>query len=225
MGKLIVIEGLDGCGKTTQLERLKKTFADFRFLTFPNYASPCGGMISEYLAGELPEPDPTVGAYAVSTLYAMDRYMSFRKDWSADYAAGRPILSARYATSNAIYQMTKLPKEQWDAYLAWLMDLEYGKFGLPKPDLVLYRDVPVAVSQRLLSERYQGDEHKKDIHEANIAYLGACREAAMYVKSRGLEPWQVIDCTENEQMRPVEDISAELTELVQRVSNEEKRNT
>jgi dTMP kinase len=92
-GKIIVIEGLDGCGKSTQLELLKKRFEGCRFLTFPNYASPAGEIVTEYLGGRIPDADPVHSAYSASTFYAADRYISYRKDWYVDYAGGRDILS------------------------------------------------------------------------------------------------------------------------------------
>lgn len=214
-GKIIVIEGLDGCGKSTQLELLKKRFEGCRFLTFPNYTSPAGEIVSEYLGGRIPDSDPVHSAYSASTFYAADRYISYRKDWYVDYAGGRNILSARYTTSNAIYQMTKLDRSEWDAYCAWLYDLEYKKLGIPAPDTVIFLDVPVEVSQRLLTARYAGSEDKKDIHEADPDYLRRCYEAAQYAAAHDpYAAWQRIDCCEEGQLRSPESIQNELAAKV-----------
>lgn len=214
-GKIIVIEGLDGCGKSTQLELLRQQFTDCRFLTFPNYDSPSGAIITQYLSGAFPESSEVHSAYSASSFYAIDRYMSYKQDWEAVHRAGTPIISARYTTSNAIYQMTKLPRDQWADYCSWLYDYEYEKLGIPSPDAVLFLDVPIAVSQRLLSARYQGDEGKKDIHEADIAYLEACRDAVQYVMEQDTHSqWHRIDCCVGETMRTVEEIQ---TELVHRI--------
>ncbi len=222
-GTIIVIEGLDGCGKSTQLELLKETFTDCRFITFPNYESPSGHLITQYLQGEFHEEDPLRSAYSASSFYAADRYASYKKDWEKDYLSGKTIISARYTTSNAFYQMTKLPHDAWGSYADWLYDFEYAKLGIPKPDAVIFLDVPVEVSQRLLTERYDGNEAKKDIHEADVNYLKACREAAMYAcehRPAG-EEWHIIRCCENGEMRTIAEIQAEIAGIVQRLTAKE----
>lgn len=101
--------------------------------------------------------------------------------------------------------MTKLPKSQWDEYLDWLFDFEYKKIGIPAPDKVIFLDMPVAVSQRLMTERYKGDENKKDVHEANVEFLNACREAALYAADRC--DWEIVSCAENGEPLSVEEIN------------------
>ncbi len=215
-GKIIVIEGLDGCGKSTQLELLKQQFESYRFITFPNYASPSGEIITQYLNGTFHEENCERSTYSASSFYAIDRYISFKQDWEKDYLEGRTIISARYTTSNAFYQMTKLPPSEWEAYCSWLYDYEYGKLGIPRPDAVIFLDVPIEVSQKLLSERYQGDERKKDIHEADVEYLKACRNAAMYVCGHDpREKWCIVQCCEGETMRTIDAIQQELVSIIQ----------
>ncbi len=217
-GKIIVIEGLDGCGKSTQLELLKTQFTHCRFLTFPNYDSPSGAIITQYLSGEFQETDALRSAYSASSFYAVDRYTSFKQDWEKDYLAGKTIISARYTTSNAFYQMTKLPKGCWEDYCTWLYDFEYGKLGIPRPDAVIFLDMPVEVSQRLMSGRYGGNEDRKDIHEADVDYLTACRSAAMYAcEHRSTEQWHLISCCENDVLRSISSIQEELRGLLRRL--------
>ena len=215
-GKIIVIEGLDGCGKTTQVDLLKKTLTDCRFLTFPNYESPAGEIIQEYLSGKFSEPDRIKSAYSASSFYAIDRYISYRKDWRVDYEQGKTIISARYTTSNAIYQMTKLNPDQWENYCHWLYDFEYQKLGIPQPDEIIFLDVPVAISQKLLSARYQGDEQKKDIHEADPRYLQHCHDAAMYAGSIG-KSWKFLSCCENDHMKSIDQIQEELLLIIRNI--------
>ena len=215
-GKIIIIEGLDGCGKTTQVDLLKKTFTDCRFLTFPNYESFAGNIITDYLQGNIPESDTEKSAYSASSFYAVDRYISYRKDWRMDYEQGKTIISARYTTSNAIYQMTKLPRDKWENYCHWLYDFEYQKLGIPEPDEVIFLDVPVEVSQKLLSERYQGNEQKKDIHESNPDYLQHCHDAALYAGSIG-KPWNFIPCCEHQKLRSVEEIQKDLIQIIEKI--------
>ena len=181
-GKVIVLEGLDGCGKSTQLdlalEYLKGNNVTCRSVSFPNYESLSGKLVKQYLTGEIPCGGRN-GAYAASTIYAADRYISYMTDWKDFYESGGIILAGRYTTSNAIYQLTKLPPEEHEYYLNWLCDFEYGKLGLPEPDLVIYLDMPVEVSQNLLDKRYLGDKSKKDIHESNLDFLRECRKSAV----------------------------------------------
>lgn len=211
--KLIVIEGLDGGGKTTQLELLKKDHPQFRFITFPNYGSPSGQIVSSYLNGDYNEKDPSVSAYTASCFYAVDRYTSFKTDWEKDYLSGKPIISARYVSSNAIYQMTKLPSHQWEDYMNWLFDTEYNKFGIPRPSATIFLDMPPEVSRQLLLKRNNGDEEKLDIHESDLQFMSACRKAAFYVAEK--ENWQIIDCAENGSPKLIDDIHKTLVEKIE----------
>lgn len=217
MNRLIVLDGLDGSGKSTQLERLNEYFAEkgiqYKQISFPDYDQPSSVLVSMYLKGEFGTSADAVNAYAASSFYAVDRYASYKKFWQRDYESGKLILAARYTTSNAIHQMGKLPREQWDAYLAWLEEYEYGRLALPRPDKVLFLDMPLDISQRLLSGRYDGDEQKKDIHERDIAYLKHCRESALYAAER--LGWQVISCGENGQPFPVETITERLITVIE----------
>ena len=212
-GKLFVIEGLDGCGKSTQLEMLKsKTDNNTRFISFPNYDSASGQIIKDYLSGKFAEENGKAGAYTASSFYAVDRYISYKTDWEKDYQAGKTIIAARYTSSNAIYQMTKLDRAQWDEYLSWLEDYEYDKFGIPRPDKVVFLDMPIEVSQKLLSSRYGGNEEKKDIHERNVDFLKACREAALYTaKQKG---WFILPCSDGENPFTPERINEQLSAMI-----------
>ena len=213
MKKLIVIEGLDGSGKSTQLELLKKKLPGAHFITFPYYETDSGRIISAYLKGTFAETDPVRSAYSASIMYAVDRYTSFKTHWEALYESGRPVISARYVSSNAVYQMTKLDSSEWAGYLDWLTDLEYDKLGMPRPDLTIFLDMPTDVSQKLLMDRYGGDESKKDIHERDIAYLRHCRDAAMFSAER--YGWSVINCSENDEPRSVTDINSNIMNILQ----------
>lgn len=216
MGRLVVLDGLDGSGKSTQLARLQEYFTqnhiDYRQISFPDYEQPSSALVNMYLRGEFGDAADAVNAYAASSFYAVDRYASYKKFWQHDYNAGRLILAARYTTSNAIHQMGKLPREEWDAYLDWLQEYEYGLLGLPRPDRVIFLDMPLEISQRLLSHRYEGDEAKKDIHERDLRYLQTCRESALYAAEK--MGWCLVPCGENGQPLPIDTISKRLIELV-----------
>ena len=212
MGRLLVLEGLDGSGKSTQTERLKEALLaageTVRQIKLPDYDAPSSTLVRQYLAGDFGNDPQAVNAYAASSFYAVDRVASFLLDWKKDYEAGSLILADRYTTSNPIYQMTKLPREEWDDYLTWADDYEFGKLGLPRPDRVIFLDMPVEVSQKMMSRRYEGDEAKKDVHERNVQFLNACREAALYTAERW--NWSVVRCWEGEEPRTIDAIAADV---------------
>ncbi len=205
---LVVLEGLDGSGKGTQAKLLAEALVcrgvPLRPVTFPDYSSPSSSLVKMYLNGEFGAEPGDVNAYAASAFYAVDRFASFRKGWGGDYRQGKLILCDRYATSNMVYQMGKLPRAEWDGYLAWMEDFEYQKLGIPRPDLVLYLDMPIEVSQKLLLQRYQGDSGKKDIHESHLAFLRSCGECARYAGQR--LGWKVVSCAKGGEPLPVEEI-------------------
>lgn len=209
MGKLIVIEGLDGSGKSTQLdilcENLKNMGKQNRRVSFPDYDSDSSALVKMYLSGEFGKNPGDVNPYAASLFYAVDRYASYKTDWGDFYNGGGIIVSGRYTTSNAIHQTSKMEEKDWKGFLDWLYDLEYNKVAIPKPDLVIFLDMPVEVSQKLLSHRYKGDEAKKDIHESNVEYLNACRKAARFVAE--YSDFAIIPCAQNGNPRTIEEIS------------------
>ena len=184
-----------------------------RKVSFPDYASDSSAPIRMYLAGEFGKDPSSVNAYAASTFFAVDRYASFKKNWEAFYNEGGIVIADRYTTSNAVHQCSKLPKDQWEAYLGWLFDFEYRLMGIPTPDRVIYLQVDPTVSQKLMTGRYQGDESKKDIHESNLSYLDRSREAAEYcAQALG---WQTVHCVLAGELRPIEDISREILSIVE----------
>ena len=214
--RLIVIDGLDGSGKATQTARLCERLCAAgyraRTLSFPDYASDGSAAVRMYLGGRLGDSPDDVNAYAASSFYAVDRVVSYLNSWGKDLQSYDYIIADRYVTSNIIHQMAKLPDEERDDYIAWLFDYEYRRLGIPEPDMVIFLDVDPAVSQRLMLNRYKGDESKKDIHESNVRYLLSCRKSAVYaIEKLG---WTVVKCDDGENMRTIEDICDELTALM-----------
>ena len=220
MGKLIIFEGLDGSGKGTQAaltaQKLRQRGVTLRQVTFPDYDSESSALVKMYLSGRFGQKPDDVNAYAASSFYAVDRFASYKTDWGAFYREGGLVLSDRYTTSNAVHQCSKLPPAQWDGFLNWLFDFEYKKIGIPEPDLVLYLAGDPEVSQKLLENRYHGDESKKDIQEKDREYMARSRAAAEYC-ARTLG-WQRIECTcAGRAMRPVEEINAEILAKTDRI--------
>lgn len=215
MGKLIVIEGLDGSGKSTQLSllpaRLQEHGISCKIVSFPAYESDSSALVKMYLAGQFGTKPSDVNPYAASCFYTVDRYASYKTDWGDYYRAGGTVIAGRYTTSNAVHQTSKLPEREWKGFLDWLYDFEYGKIGIPKPDKVIFLDMPVEVSQRLLDKRYTDGGHK-DIHERDLAYLAACRQAAVFTAD--YSGWETVPCAENGNARTVEQISDDILRSV-----------
>lgn len=220
-GNLIVFEGTDGSGKSTQFrmlcERMEREGRPFRRLIFPQYQEPSSALLKMYLNGEFGSHPSDVNPYAASTFYAVDRYASWKKVWGDYYRGGGLVLSDRYTTSNAVHQASKLPEGERQAFLDWLFDLEYGRMGLPAPDLVLYLDLPTEVSEKMLRHREQATATAADIHEQDGAYLRRCREGAREI-ARDLG-WSVIDCAAGDAPRTVEDIRREVLSRVEPLLN------
>ncbi len=177
MGQLIIFEGLDGSGKGNpdKIDGAAPAAAgyDLRQITFPDYESESSALVRMYLSGAFGDKPDDVNAYAASSFYAVDRYASYKTGWGEFYREGGLVLPTAIRPSNAVHQCSKLPPMHWDGFLNWLFDFEYKKFGIPAPDAVVYLAVDPEVSQRLITERYHGDESKRDIQERDAEYLPA----------------------------------------------------
>ncbi len=218
MGKLIVIEGTDSSGKETQTkklyERLLSEGKNVRKISFPNYDSPACEPVKMYLAGKFGDNASKVNPYPISTMYAIDRYASYKMDWGNFLQNGGIIITDRYTTSNMVHQASKIEdKEEKEKYLQWLEDLEYNKMELPKPDMVIFLNMPTDMAAKLMAERKNKitGESQKDIHEKNKEYLkksydNACEIAKKY-------NWQEIKCVDKE-LKSIEDIGEEIYNLV-----------
>lgn len=181
-GKLIVLEGIDGSGKSAQYrrlcERLENDKIAYNHIVFPRYDKDSSALIRLYLGGAFGTRPGDVNAYTASTFYAVDRFASYRDDWGEVYENGGLILSDRYTTSNAVHQGSKLPDEELPAFFSWLADLEYKKMGLPEPDLVIYLDVDLETSRRRMRRREEKTNTHADIHEMDSEYLARCLHTA-----------------------------------------------
>lgn len=215
-GKLIVLEGIDGSGKSAQYrrlnERMEKDKIAYTHIVFPRYEKDSSALIRMYLGGQFGARPGDVNAYAASTFYAVDRYASYCEDWGKVYENGGLILSDRYTTSNAVHQGSKLPDEEKPAFFDWLADLEYNKMGLPEPDLVLYLDVDLETSQRRMRRRELKNHTKADIHELDSDYLARClRTADMACRHYG---WTRIPFQKNGVEREADEKNAEIYRII-----------
>lgn len=216
MPKLIIIEGLDGCGKSTQTGLIEKHLQEqgvqFKKIKLPDYDSKSSTLVKMYLGGEFGKNADDVNAYAAGAFYAVDRFASFKLGWKSEYENDIVILADRYATSNLIYQMEKIDDAKWDEYIDWSEDFEYNKIGVPRPDLVIYLDMPVEISQKLMTSRYNGDEDKKDVHESNVQFLNNCRKSALYAAKK--QGWRVVPCSDGEKPLSIEEIHSNIIQII-----------
>ena len=212
MGKLIVIEGTDGSGKSTQFrllsEHLSQDAVTFKHIVFPRYSEESSALIRMYLGGQFGTKPTDVNAYAASSFYAVDRFASYKMDWGKWYEEGGLVLSDRYTTSNAVHQASKQTGADRDAYLEWLYDFEYDKLGLPRPDLTIYLDVPTDYTEKMLRSREQATNTQADIHEKDMEYLATCRRTGRAAAE--FYGWTVIECVRDGAMRTMEDIHNEI---------------
>ena len=217
-GKLIVFEGTDGSGKSTQFrlltQRLQTMNIDFKTMEFPQYSEPSSSLIRMYLGGEFGTRPSDVNAYAASTFYAVDRYASYRKVWGDYYKNGGIMLSDRYTTSNAVHQASKEPEESRENFFRWLHEFEYRHMELPQPDVVIYLDVPTEISGQMLRKREASTNTHADIHEQHMDYLRICRNAGL--EAAKFYGWSIIECARDGKMRSVEDIHNEIFALISR---------
>ncbi len=212
--RLIAIDGLDASGKMTQTEMLKDLLAEkgipYRYLSFPTYDADYSAHVNMYLKGRFGDDPEAVNAFAASSFFGADRFCSYMLDWKKDYDDGAIILANRYTSANAVHQLSKMPKEEYESFLDWLMDYEYNKLGIPKPDAVIYLCVPPAVSQKMIQHRCDETGAEKDIHEKSKSHLENSYRAALYSAER--LGWIKIDCNNGEDMRSRADIQKEIIE-------------
>ena len=212
MGKLIVIEGTDGSGKSTQFrlmsERLENDGVAFKHIVFPRYDQESSALIRMYLGGQFGTKPSDVNSYTASAFFAVDRFASYKMDWGQWYENGGVVLSDRYTTSNAVHQASKEPEDPQEQLLHWLDDFEYDKLGLPRPDLTIYLDVPTDFTEKMMRKREQDTNTSADIHEQDTNYLATCRKTGR--AAANYYGWTVIQCVRDGQMRSIEDIHEEI---------------
>lgn len=220
-GKLIVLEGIDGSGKSTQFalltERLEKEGLPFRKVVFPRYQESSSTLLRSYLSGEFGSKPGDVSAYAASTFFFVDRFASYKTDWGEYYREGGTVICDRYTTSNAIHQGAKLPKDELYGFLDWLYDFEFRLMELPRPETVIYMDIDLKTCMNQMELRQQRTNTKGDIHETNADYLKACLDTGSAAAEH--LGWRKIHCLDNGTMRSVESINEEIYSAVKKVLN------
>lgn len=218
-GKFIVIEGIDGSGKRTQLDLLARALAqrghDLSQVSFPDYDGFFGKLVARFLNGEF-GPLDSVDPHFAALLYAGDRLES-KPALESALAAGKILLSDRYVASNLAHQGSRVPPAQRDEFLAWLRRLEYEIYGLPAEDLVIYLRVPVAHAHRLVASKNARDytDKKHDIQEADLGHLEAA--SRVYDQLAQQPNWVRVECFDaaHNSLRSPESIHAEILSAVE----------
>lgn len=227
-GKIVVIEGTDFSGKSTQYEKtievLKSKGYVFGSDSFPNYDSNSSYFVTSYLRGEFGKDAMSVKPKVASTFYALDRYASFKqRPWGEIYREGGNVLFARYLTSNILHQTSKYDTwEEKKEFIDWLYDFECNLLEIPKEDCVILLNMPPEKAQELKQHRLKeqnglsSNGSEKDIHEENTEYLKKTYETALEVaKYLG---WSVVDCIDKDgNIRSIEDINSEIVEIVENI--------
>jgi dTMP kinase len=216
-GKLIVFEGTDGSGKSTQFQLAKEALTvgaqDFRTMVFPRYQEESSALVRMYLSGQFGKSPSDVNAYAASTFYAVDRYAGYKQDWGSYYENGGLMLADRYTTSNAVHQASKLQTLERPDFFRWLADFEYVRLGLPEPDLVLWMDMPIDRTIENLRRREADTHTTADIHEVDTNYLRSCYESAS--QAAEFYGWRRISCVDPDgTVRPISDIHEEIMQIL-----------
>lgn len=214
--KFIAIDGLDGSGKQTQsvllCDYLNACGIENRYLSFPTYDAQNSALVSRYLRGDFGSDPKAVNPYAASSFFAMDRVSSYLLDWKKDYEAGKLLVANRYTSANAVHQLSKLPKAEWDGFLKWLFEYEFGLLGLPEPTSVIYLSLEPEVSISLVEKRCAESGVLKDIHEGSREHLERSYEAARFAAGR--LGWVTVECAVGGKLRSIEDIQREIIGIV-----------
>lgn len=216
-GKLIVFEGTDGSGKSTQLnlacEALERAGRKFMVCSYPQYEEESSALVRMYLSGKFGSKPSDVNAYAASSFFAVDRFAGYKMHWGEFYESGGVVLLDRYTTSNAVHQASKMEPACRGAFFRWLEEFEYGAMGLPSPDLVLWLDMPIGLSVSNLRRRESDTHTSADIHEVDSGYLAACHDAAE--EAARYYGWRRIPCAGGDgSLRSIEDIHTEIMTLI-----------
>lgn len=221
MGRLFVIEGVDGSGKATQSERLYTRLKNENLsplkLTFPDYESTSSDIVKKYLAGEFGKKASDVAPKTASTFFAIDRYVSYKTKWEKFYKDNGIIIADRYTTSNMIHQASKIDDEsKKEEFLNWLEDFEYNIYSLPRPDVTIFLDVPVQIGYEISKNRknkINGSE-TLDIHESDREYINKSYENSKFIAKK--YGWKTICCVKDEKMRTIEDIHEQIYEIIKK---------
>ena len=217
--KLVAIEGVDSSGKETQTSLLFNKLVKFgkcvEKIEFPNYSSNTSSLVKMYLNGEFGMHADDVNPYTASAFFAVDRVGSIYGEWKARLSTADIVIADRYVTSNMIHQASKIDDHNAKgSFIDWVYDFEYNKLMLPKPDVVVFLDMPVKNALELMKNRPNkiNSSDVKDIHESDVNYLQKSYDNAVYVAKK--YNWNIVSCVKDDVLRTIDDISDEIYSIV-----------
>ena len=229
--KVVVVDGTDGTGKATQAKEIivKLEAEGYKIWTcsFPKYDSVSSALVKMYLNGDISADASDISAKAASIFYAADRYITYKKEIEEIYNSGEYVMVFdRYSSSNIIHQGGKLisdaedeevAKKELNEFISWLDNLEHNDLGIPRPDKVIYLNVPIKYTEKLREGRknkFSGGD-KQDIHESDNEHLKNARMSGLMAAE--ILGWDVIECIKDDKMRSIEDISEEIFGIVKNI--------
>lgn len=229
-GKFIAFEGLDGSGKSTQnnllAEHLKREGYEVKRIDFPQYGTKSAGLVENYLNGKYGTSEE-VGPYRASIFFACDRYDASFKIRER-LKEGKIVVSDRYIASNIGHQGGKIKdKKERKRYLKWLYNLEYGIFGIPKPDICFILKTSPELARKMAPKITEEEKKRKrkaylgrkirDIHEKDLTHLRTALNSYLEVAKEFPEDFKVIECLKNGKWLPPEVIHQKIWEIVKEI--------
>lgn len=218
-GRIIVVEGsCDGIGKTTQYNLLKDHLErDGEIVVshhFPSYNTDQGKLVELYLSGELGKPNE-LSPYYINCLYAVDRAVTWHKELKASYEEGKTLVFDRHTSSSILYQASTIADlDERKRFIEFVCDFEYNKLGIKEPDNIIFLHAPFEVIEDLRSKRTENEGISNDIHERDRDFLKKVYDNSMFVAE--FLNWDMIDCSKNGAMLPIEEIHAKVYSKVKK---------
>jgi len=229
-GKFVVLEGIDGSGKSTQAKLLAKALEKegykISFIDFPQHGQKSAGLVDEYLTGKYGKKAKEVSPYQASVFYACDRYDASFKIRNL-LKKGFIVIADRYIGSNVGHQGGKIKNlKERRKYLRWLYDLEYGIFKIPKPDINFILKIKPKIAQNLSKKIFDKEKlvkkkgylgHKKDIHEKDLSHLEDAEKAYLFAAREFPKDFKVIECFEKLKLLPPDVIHQKILKIVKKI--------
>lgn len=217
-GRLIVFEGSDGAGKTTQCNLLRQDLIASGKVVFqhhfPSYKTYHGAPVEHFLAGEFGDAGDD-SAYFVNALYAVDRAIAWRKILREHFENGETILLDRYTTSSLLYQSAQFDDlDEKKRFIDYVLDFEYNKLGIKEPDQTIFLQLPWELSLRTIIARAKKTGIQRDVFERDVEYIKKISVHRDFVAD--YLSWDVVECSHGDELLPIEEIHGKVLKMMQK---------